>query len=64
MAKYYLHLEAQKEAGNQIHESQCSHMPEKAELRYIGSYSNPKAAHYDVKMFYPQVSYCPDCITQ
>ena len=64
MAKYYLHLEAKENEGNQIHESQCSHMPEKAALRYIGSYSNPAAAHYDVKMYYPQVSYCPDCIGQ
>ncbi|KEA65616.1 hypothetical protein ADIMK_0138 [Marinobacterium lacunae] len=64
MAKYYLDLEPKSDVGNQIHDSQCSQMPAKSALRYIGSYSNPEAARYDVKMYHDQVSYCPDCIKQ
>lgn len=64
MAKFYLDLEAKNEVGNQIHESQCSHLPAKESLQYIGSYSNAQAAHYDVKMYHSLVTYCPDCVPQ
>jgi len=64
MAKFYLDTQSQPEVGNQIHDSECSQLPAREQLQYIGSYSNPQAARTDVKMFHEKVSYCPHCLGQ
>ena len=62
MAKYYLNTQAQDEVGHQLHNEACPKLPSKDVLKYVGSYSNPEAAHYDMKMYFKPVTFCPDCL--
>jgi len=62
MALFYLNTTTKEAAGHQVHREKCPHIADRANRMYIGSYSNPQAAMYDIKMHYPGTTYCPECI--
>lgn len=61
MARYYVNTNAQANGDHEIHRSECLYMPEPANRKYLGDFSNCHDAVREAKKTYPTADGCYYC---
>ena len=65
MSSYYVHTVAQENGDHEVHVSGCSWMPDTANRKYLGEFSNCAAAVVEAKKTYWKSDgchwCCPEC---
>jgi len=61
MAAYYVNQNAQPNGDHEVHKAGCSHMPEPANRKHLGDFSNCRDAVRTARQFYKQCNGCYYC---
>jgi len=59
--KYYVHSKAQSNGDHEVHNEDCSYLPEPQNRIYLGEFSNCKDAVDAARTFYSDVDGCYYC---
>lgn len=61
MANYYVNKNAQPTGEHEVHQSNCSHLPDEENKLFLGSFDNCHAAIRKAKEHYTNVDGCYYC---
>lgn len=61
MDLYYVNINPQKNGDHEVHLSECQYMPNFVNRKYLGFFSNCKAAVTEAKKTFPQSNGCKTC---
>lgn len=62
MAEFYVELNACDTGERFLHRAECTALPAKDTLRYLGAISNPTSAAKKASEFLKMVTPCPHCL--
>lgn len=63
MAEFYIETNAQTNGDHIVHKANCSLLPSKDEIRYLGSIASCASALKKAAESFKQVNGCPQCAT-
>ena len=61
MAKYYVNKNAQSNGDHEVHVSGCNYMPDEANRKYLGDFTNCHDAVREAKKTYSKSDGCYYC---
>ncbi|MDO4780658.1 MAG: hypothetical protein Q3992_06500 [Bacteroides sp.] len=64
MDKYYVDINTMLGGGHEVHCCECSHLPNKENMIYLGFFSNCKEAIAEAKKHYENVYGCKHCCSK
>ncbi|MGZ4958900.1 MAG: hypothetical protein ACXV7J_06590 [Methylomonas sp.] len=63
MAEFYIETNAQANGDHIVHNANCSQLPAKDTLRYLGAIASCGSALQKAAQSFKQVNGCPQCAT-
>lgn len=63
MAEFYIEINAQANGDHVVHRAECSILPAKETIRYLGSIASSASALKKAAESFRQVNGCPQCAT-